>query len=360
MSAGQEEGDKTHDPTPRKLEEARKKGEVARSQDLSVAAAYGGLLLSFLVAGVQGVDRLGTVFASLTGGADGWRAVFFGGASAAPAISLIGRVAGAVAPWFAIPAALVLLAIVAQRAPVVAPSKLAPKLNRISPVSNAKNKFGRGGLFEFAKSFVKLVIYSVVLFLFLRARIEEMSASVQTSPAIAASLLARLSLEFLFVVLLVALGIGAVDYLWQRHEHLRKNRMSHQELRDEHKEAEGDPHMKQNRRRKAQEIASRRMMEAVPGADVVIVNPTHYAVALKWSRAPGTAPECVAKGVDEIARRIREIAAENGVAIHSDPPSARALFASVDIGQEIAPEHYRAVAAAIRFADTLRQKVRRG
>jgi flagellar biosynthetic protein FlhB len=114
--------------------------------------------------------------------------------------------------------------------------------------------------------------------------------------------------------------------------------------------------MKQSRREKARLIASRRMMEQVPGADVIIVNPTHFAVALRWSRQPGSAPECVAKGVDEIARRIREIAQENGIPIHSDPPTARALFASVDIGQEIAPEHYRAVAAAIRFADALRKK----
>jgi flagellar biosynthetic protein FlhB len=161
------------------------------------------------------------------------------------------------------------------------------------------------------------------------------------------------------IALLVALAIGGVDYLFQYHDHMRKNRMSHKEMRDEHKEAEGDPHMKQSRRQKAQEIASRRMMQDVPGADVIIVNPTHYAVALKWKRAPGTAPECVAKGVDEIAMTIRRIALENGVPIHSDPPTARALFATVEIGQEIAPDHYRAVAAAIRFADMLKLKARR-
>ncbi len=360
MSAGAEdEAEKSHEPTPRKLEQARKKGEVARSQDLSVAAAYGGLLLALLLTGPAAIDALGATFRSLIEHADRWRTMFFDGSARQPALGLIAQVSGAVVAWFAIPAALVLATVIAQRAFVVAPSKLAPKLNRISPIANAKNKFGRGGLFEFAKSFAKLVIYSAVLFVFLSVRLEDMSATVQTSPGVAMSMLGRLCIEFLFVALLVALAIGGIDFLWQWNEHMRKNRMSHKELRDEHKESEGDPHMKQSRREKAREIASRRMMQDVPQADVIIVNPTHYAVALKWSRAPGSAPECVAKGVDEIARTIREIAYENGVPVHSDPPTARALYATVEIGQEIAPDHYRAVAAAIRFADALRQKAKR-
>ncbi|MCM2561904.1 flagellar type III secretion system protein FlhB [Lutimaribacter sp. EGI FJ00015] len=357
--ASGEDSDKTHEPTPRKLEEARKKGEVARSQDLSVSAAYGGLLLALLLTGASSVEALGMLFRSLIEHADGWREVFFNGSASRPAKGLIVQSMAAIAPWFVTPAALVLLTVIAQRAFIVTPSKLVPKLNRISLIANAKNKFGRGGLFEFAKSFAKLVIYSIVLFVFLNARLEEMSASVQTSPGIAMTMLGRLCIEFLFVALVVALVLGGIDYLWQWHEHMRKNRMSHKEMRDEHKDTEGDPQMKQTRRHKAQEIASRRMMQDVPRADVIIVNPTHYAVALKWSRAPGSAPECVAKGVDEIARRIREIGFENGVPVQSDPPTARALYASVEIGEEIAPEHYRAVAAAIRFADGLRQKVRR-
>ena len=116
--------------------------------------------------------------------------------------------------------------------------------------------------------------------------------------------------------------------------------------------------MKQQRRQKAQQIAMSQMMGAVPEADVVIVNPTHYAVALKWSREQGSAPMCVAKGVGHVALQIREKAIEAGVAIHRDPPTARALYATVDLGDEIAPEHYKAVAAAIRFADALREKVR--
>jgi flagellar biosynthetic protein FlhB len=129
---------------------------------------------------------------------------------------------------------------------------------------------------------------------------------------------------------------------------------------DEFKESEGDPHFKAARRQRAQEVATNRMLVDVARADVVVVNPTHYAVALRWDRGKGGAPVCVAKGVDEIARAIRERAAEHGIPIHSDPPTARAMFASVELGQEIRAEHFRAVAAAIRFADAMRRKARRG
>ncbi len=162
----------------------------------------------------------------------------------------------------------------------------------------------------------------------------------------------------MLVVCIVALIIGGIDFLWQRFDHLRKNRMSHQEVRDEVKQQEGDPHMKSERRARGAQIASEQMMADVPKADVIIVNPTHFAVALKWSREPGAAPHCVAKGVDHMALAIRKIASEHGVPIRHDPPTARALYATTRIGDQIDPDHYRAVAAAIRFAETMRRRAR--
>ncbi|MEM1316396.1 MAG: EscU/YscU/HrcU family type III secretion system export apparatus switch protein, partial [Pseudomonadota bacterium] len=138
----------------------------------------------------------------------------------------------------------------------------------------------------------------------------------------------------------------------------KRLRMSLQEIRDEQKNAEGDPHLKSERRRRGQKIATNRMLLEVNKADVVMVNPTHYAVALTWSRKPGAAPECVAKGVDEVALAIRARAAEAGVPVREDPACARALYATVELGEEIRPEHYRAVAAAIRWAETVRQAAR--
>jgi len=168
--------------------------------------------------------------------------------------------------------------------------------------------------------------------------------------------LGRMLVALMGIVLLVALALGSIDFLWQRAEHTRKHRMSRKEMMDELKQSEGDPTVKQQRRQRGQEIATNKMLLDVPTADVVIVNPTHYAVALKWDRSQATAPVCVAKGVDEIAARIRVLAAENAVPVHSDPPTARALHAKVALGQEISQDHYRAVAAAIRFAENIRSK----
>ena len=151
--------------------------------------------------------------------------------------------------------------------------------------------------------------------------------------------------------------IGFIDYIWQYHTHMVKNRMSRKDLEDETKDSEGDPHIKGSRRQRAQEIAMNQMISDVPGSDVIVVNPTHYAVALKWGKAPGTAPICVAKGVDEIAAVIRETALKHSVPIHSDPPAARSIYAAVAIGSEVHEEHYRAVAAAINFAEKMRGKI---
>ena len=352
-------GDKPHEATEKKLADARKRGEVPHSTDLTTAAAYGGLLLAGAAFGASSMATMGAGLAGLLERADHLARAAPDGRSGALLGPLLPEVLGPLAIWFGLPATLALIAVIAQRAFVVAPEKLEPKLSRLSLLSNARQKFGRNGLFEFAKSFVKLVVYALILFGFLVFGMERILVTVQLPPAHAIATLGGMTLSFLGIVLAVSLGIGAIDALWQQAEHQRTNRMSRKELMDEMKESEGDPMLKGQRRRRAEEIATNRMLADVPGADVIVVNPTHYAVALKWSRTPGSAPVCVAKGVDEIAARIREHAAEAGVPIHRDPPTARALHATVEIGQEVRPEHYRAVAAAIRFAETMRTRARR-
>ena len=263
-------------------------------------------------------------------------------------------------PLFALPFLLVWAVLLAQRGVIFAPEKLQPKISRISLISNAKNKFGRGGLFEFAKSTVKLAVISAVLWVFVLHELPDILHSLYLTPALATTELMQMVLRFLLLVFMLSMAIGAVDFFWQRAEHLRKNRMSHKEMRDEMKSAEGDPYAKQERTRRGREIATNQMLANVPQANVVIVNPEHYAVALKWSATDQGAPVCVAKGTDEIAARIRERAAQANVPLHRDPPTARALHASVEIGAEIAPDHYGAVAAAIRFAEAMRSKAAKG
>lgn len=332
---------------------------MAKSTDLSVAAGYAGLLLAGVAAGAGSLSALGTALMVLLDQPDRLAGLMFEGSTQVPIGALMLETTAALVPWFAVPATAVLLSILGQRALVVAPDKLRPKLSRISIPANARNKFGRSGLFEFAKSFSKLLLYSVCLGAFLHARLPTIVPIAATEPKAAILILAGLCGEFLFLVVVVATTIGGVDAVWQHAEHQRRNRMSRKELTDESKEAEGDPHMKQERRQRGQQIAMARMIADVPGADVVVVNPAHYAVALKWSRLPCSAPVCIAKGVDEVAATIRRTAEAAGVPVHSDPPTARALHATVDIGQEVGEEHYRAVAAAIRFAERMRVRARR-
>lgn len=357
MAEANDSAEKEHEPTQKRLDDARARGEVPRSQDLTTAATYGGLLLAAVVAGPQSLQALGGLGARLLGEADRLAAQMAQGGSA-PVAGILAAVAGACAPFFLFPAGAALLAVIGQRALIFSPEKLEPKLSRISPVVAFGHKFGAAGLFEFGKSAVKLGVVSGILGLFLVDRFDEIMATIAFSPGQMTVVLLRLSVAFLFLVLLVATVFGALDYLWQTAQHLRRNRMTRQEMIDEFKLSEGDPHTKAQRRQRGQDIAMNQMMLEVPKADVIIVNPTHYAVALKWNRANRQAPVCVAKGVDEVAARIREAAVLAGVPIRRDPPTARALYAAVALGDEISPDQYRAVAAAIRFAEAMRKRAR--
>ncbi len=356
MSEQDQNGEKPYEASQKKLDDARKKGDIPRSTDLNTAAGYGGFVLVAIWGGAEALQTVGAILErTLAQAPEISKDLFSGGHSTA-----IGTLAGSagltVSPFFLGPAVAVLVAILAQRSFVVVPSKVKPKLNRISLIANAKNKFGRKGLFEFLKSFSKLLVFSIVLGVFLSSKVSEIVGTTLYPAEIATAYMTDTALTFVLLVFCIALAISAVDFLWQRAEHRRTNMMSRKEMVDEAKQMEGDPHMKQQRRQRGQEIALNQMLADIPNADVIIVNPSHYAVALKWSRAPGSAPVCVAKGVDEIAAVIREVAARNGVPIQRDPPTARSLFAMVDIGQEIWPEHFKAVAAAIRFAEEMGRK----
>jgi flagellar biosynthesis protein FlhB len=355
--AEEDDGEKEHEPSQKRLDDARARGEVPQSPDLVGAAAYGGFVLACVTSGPQALQAVGEVGGILLGQADRMAALLSAGA-AAPIMGILLRVGGAVAPFFLLPAVAAVVALIAMRAVAISPSKLAPRLSRISPIQNFGHKFGREGLFEFAKSTVKLVVIAVVLGVFLMQRFAEILPTLELGAGLVMVVLLRLTVAFLGIVLAIAVALGAIDFVWQRAQFIRRNRMSRQEVMDEFRQSEGDPHLKAQRRQRGQAIATNRMLLDVPRADVVIVNPTHYAVALRWNKAAGSAPVCVAKGVDEVAAIIRGRAALAGVPIHSDPPTARALFGTVEIGEEIRPEHYRAVAASIRFADAMRKKAR--
>lgn len=362
MAEGGEDGqERAYDATPRRIERARDEGDLPRSQDAQTAVAYAGFALAVGLGGAWAATTAGeALMAALAHPQDLADDLLTtaGGGTALPGLLL--RVAGPVLALLAAPAVLILVLLVAERGIVLAPGKLAPKLSRISPLENAKQKYGVHGLVEFLKATVKLAAIGVVLALAVMEEARHLGQYAAASPRALGLLLERQFWAIMTGVLMMAAAIGALDFFWQRFQHLNRLRMTHEELKEESKEAEGDPHMRQTRRERAREIATNRMLLDVPKADVVITNPTHVAVALVWDRAKGTAPRCVAKGEDEIALRIREIAARAGVPLHEDPPTARSLQALVGIGEEVRAEHYRAVAAAILFADQIRARSRDG
>jgi flagellar biosynthetic protein FlhB len=352
-----DDGEKTHEPSPRRLAEARKRGDVPRSADLTTAAVNGGLLLAALVTGASGLQQAASAAMGLIDQSERLAPMILR-AGRAPAAGLLADFLVPILLLLLLPMVGAVLSLVAQRGLILSPDKVVPKLSRISPVAALGQKFGRDGLFAFAKSVVKLVVVCLLVGLLLPRHWGDLLASPQASPGQSVLLLLRIVIEFLCLALLAALVFGGLDYGWQVLQHRRRNRMSRQDLVEENRDSEGDPHMKGHRRQRGRDIATSQMLQDVGRADVVLVNPTHYAVALKWQRGDRSAPICLAKGVDEVAARIRERAAAAGIPIHRDPATARAIHATVEVGRPIRPEHFKAVAAAIRFAEAMRRRAR--
>jgi flagellar biosynthetic protein FlhB len=348
MSEGSEDqNDKPYEATRRKLEEARKKGEIVRSQDVINLAVLAIAIVAFEVV-FRGY--MTTIVQDISG---------FISRSASQRDTLSGvDVFGSAMGWilplllvlFVAPFANVFAGLVAAKQVLLTGEKVMLKLNRISPIANAKKKFGWAGLFEFAKNSVKFLIFASLMAAFALNGFELFHLAVLREEHLAIANLYEVAFRWLWSTLAAYVILAGFDVLWQIQEHAKKNRMSHKEMKDEHKNEEGDENIRQQRRAKAEAIATNRMMLDVPKAAVVITNPTHYAVALQWDGDSNTVPKCVARGTDETARKIREIAIQSGVPLYRDAPTARDLFATVKLGMMIETNHYKAVAAAIAYA----------
>jgi flagellar biosynthetic protein FlhB len=354
MSDESDDGEKPYEATDRKLEEARKQGQFPFSADLVTASSYAGFAIFATVMGGGALVAAGEVFQATL--AEGLRAGPDFQIAMTELRGALLALALPVAGWFAVPALMALLGVIGQGGPVFAPPRMAPAWHKISPISTLQQKFGLAGLVEFGKGLVKATLFGVVLGYYLQGALPGVVAASTLDARQVVVLLLDATVDVVALTTAVALGVGVFDLFWQRFNHSRRQRMSRKEMEDEMREAEGDPMLKSQRRQAGIAIAFNQAAAAVPKADVVIVNPTHYAVALSWDRAGGRAPVCVAKGTDDVALHIRKLAAQHGVPVRSDPPTARALHASVAVGQEVPRAHFRAVAAAIRFADRIRSR----
>jgi flagellar biosynthesis protein FlhB len=346
MAEEQDDSEKTQDPTQRRLDEAVRRGDVVKSQEVNawfVLAAAALVLMSF--SGSMSSQLL-AMFRGILGNAG--RLTVDGGGLMHLAREISVETLAAVA----IPFLLLVLAAIGgnaiQHRLVWSTESLIPKLSKISPISGAGRLFSKQALANFIKGLAKLVIVGSVATALLWPERKHLEGLISTDPSAIAPFSRSLALELFGGVVAILAVIAAVDYLFQYRQWHERQKMSIREMRDEFKETEGDPKIKAKVRQLRMQRVKKRMMAAVPQATVVITNPTHFAVALKWERGMN-APICVAKGQDLIALRIRGVAEENGVPVVENPPLARTLHATVEIDAEIPAEHYKAVAEVISY-----------
>ncbi|MGE0739962.1 MAG: flagellar biosynthesis protein FlhB [Hyphomonadaceae bacterium] len=349
-----DDDDKTEEPTPRKLEQAREKGDIVYTPE--VGAALSLIAATAIVAFMSGpiVTQMARGFISFLAMPDQFaaepgslRAIF-----ASVGLKLLGVFALA-------SLALVVAGLGArylQDRPTFTAERMTPKLDKLNPMEGFKRVFGKQAFASFLKSLAKLVLVGAVLVWVLwphDAAIQDMSL---LDPVAILPFVKDRVVAMMMALASAAALLAAVDYVFTRQSYMKRMRMSRREIKEEFRQQDGDPMVKAKLRQIRMERSRRRMLQNVPNASVVITNPTHYAVALRYEQGETAAPICLAMGVDAVAQRIREVAQEHDIPIVENPPLARALFATAEIDQPIPKEHYEAVAKVIGFVMRLARR----
>lgn len=348
-----EQDSKTEDPSQKRLEEAHKRGDVAKSQEVTSWFMLAGATLVFAMLAPATSATLMSSMASVMANADQFEiggpafGAFWGALSSS--ILLVSLIPLVVLAACAIAGNMV------QHPLILSASSLKPKFEKISPIAGFKRLFSAEALVNFLKGLVKLCVVSGIMVAVLWPEIDRLDTLMTSDPLIILAAFSDIGLKIFGSTLAAVTVIALADFTYQRQKWWKRQMMTLQEVKDEYKQSEGDPKVKGRIRQLRQERSRRRMMAAVPDATVVITNPTHFAVALKYDRSM-RAPLCVAKGADAVALRIREVAKANDVPIIENPPLARALFASVEIDDTIPTEHFKAVAELIGFVLRLKSK----
>jgi len=344
--------DRTEAPTSRRLEKAREDGDIAQSRELQlVAGLAGGVLALFM-----GAIHLARGFTHDMGGILEHAGSVDLDLQTVEQLFVVGMRPGLMVMLVVGGGALScgLAAGAAQTGFLIRVANLTPKFDKLDPRNGLKRVFGLDGVIEGARSVLKLGIFIVVGYLVLRQGYRVIAMRDTLDVGTQLSLITSLMLRACCLMIGLQVMLAALDVVWVRWRRLSKLRMSRQDLKDEHRQSEGDPFVKGRLRQLRMRAARRRMMEAVPRATVVVTNPTHYAVALVYEKGSGVAPKIVAKGADEVAWRIRQMAREHRIPIIPNPPLARALF-TLPLDSEIPREHFRVVAGIIAFVMRLRR-----
>ena len=346
MAEDQDNSQKTEDPTQRKLEEARKKGDIAKSLDVPIW---------FLIMAIAGIMAgAGPIFAMI---ADPLVRIMDhphafrlqdGGAQQLMG-SLLMSLLVPLSIIFGTIAVASVLGHVIQHRPLWTAEKIKPELSKLSPGKGLQRMFGAQGWMNLVKSILKMAAITAAMIYAVWPEATAISQASQLEPG-ALLLMTQVIAGRLLLAAIVVVGlIAAIDFAWQRFTYMQRMRMSRRDIRDEVKQQEGDPHIRAKLRQIRLERSRKRMMQNIPKSTVVITNPTHYSVALRYDPEKDAAPVCMAKGVDDVALRIREAAKEHNIPIVENVPLARALFATVDIEDPVPREHFEAVAKVIGF-----------
>src|SRR3954453_8893602 len=356
MADDQDDTERSEDPTQKRLDEALERGDVAKSQEVNTwfVIACGTLILMMFSGSMS--NAITTTLRGLIANSYAIRVDGIG------FVNVVSKLGTEVIAAMAIPFLLLALAAiggnVVQHRLVWSGESIKPKLSKISPAAGVKRLFSKQSLANFLKGLLKLGLIGTIMVMLLWPERFRLDALVATDPMAVLPLTLSLALKVLGAVVAVLALIAVADYLFQYRQWFERQKMSLRELKDEFKQTEGDPAVKGKIRQIRQNRMRQRIMTAVPKASVVITNPTHFAVALQYERGM-SAPVCVAKGADLMARKIRELATEHDIPIVENPPLARALHGTVDIDQEIPAEHYQAVAEVIGYVMRLNRAMAR-
>jgi len=352
--AEQNDDDKTEEPTPRKLEKAREKGDIVYTPEVGAA-------LSLIAATGIVAFMSGPIVSDMARSFIGFLAMPNQYSAEPGSLLAIGAMVGLkLLGIFALAAIALGVAGLAARyvqdRPTFTGERMAPKFDKLNPVDGFKRVFGKQAVASFLKSLAKLFVVGVALAWVLWPRNGELENISLLDPAALLTFIKDHVVSMMLALACAAAAIAAVDYVFTRQSYMQRMRMSRREIKDELRQSDGDPLVKAKLRQIRVERSRQRMLQNVPNASVVITNPTHYAVALRYEQGETPAPICLAKGVDAVAQRIREAAEEHNVPIVEDPPLARALFAAAEVDEPIPREHYEAVAKVIGFVMRLARR----
>jgi len=350
----EDDSQKTEDPTDRKLSKAREKGQTGSSQEVKSWAVLLGAGAGLSLLAPWMMSRTTTYMVGIFEHVED---IEISSSILPQMLEEISFEIGLIlAPFFGMLIVLAIISNVGQSGLIVAPSKLMPDFKKISLLAGVKRMFSARSVIEFLKGLFKLTILAYVAYSMAVPSMEDFAVMPDFDMLAILDRMYIVVLSIMAGALMVMFVVAALDYTYQKFEFTKSMKMSRQEVKDEHKDTEGDPHVKARIRQIRAKRAQQRMMGNVPKADVVITNPTHYAVALEYKMDNMQAPKLLAKGVDSLALKIREVAEENDIPIVANPPLARALYAAVELDEEIPVEHYQAVAEIIGYVMGLKGK----